>query len=296
MAKQLSFEFVETEQLSKSNREITLNNSHVAQSETNADDNAQQCNKSSSIISKYEFPDTRRSSDGSWCIKSMDNKMSDDGRRFSDSAVCTIKSLSTECTLMQKRKSFKRQSKVCDTTAIHYCDLSPISSSVSNAISESHVDCESKVSNNEVSLDDRACKLNIPILIEPTEVENDMESKMHTESEESNCTSSASKVCQSLVKIEHFEAAEENTPSDHSSAEEEKICCFKGKICKNCKQSKNCPDCGCHVDKQKYLKKMEKIMQKNKKLEDMLARSRKEMAEIRDMLSSVLSVRMEPGF
>ncbi len=37
-------------------------------------------------------------------------------------------------------------------------------------------------------------------------------------------------------------------------------------------------------------------MQENKRLEDMLARSRREVAQIRDMLSSVLSVRMEPGF
>ncbi|XP_011506083.1 PREDICTED: uncharacterized protein LOC105368704, partial [Ceratosolen solmsi marchali] len=41
---------------------------------------------------------------------------------------------------------------------------------------------------------------------------------------------------------------------------------------------------------------MEKVLQKNKKLEDVVAKSRREMAEIRDMLSSVLSVRMEPGF
>jgi hypothetical protein len=41
---------------------------------------------------------------------------------------------------------------------------------------------------------------------------------------------------------------------------------------------------------------MEKVLQKNKKLEDVVAKSRMEMAEIRDMLSSVLSVRMEPGF
>ncbi|KAJ8686879.1 hypothetical protein QAD02_022673 [Eretmocerus hayati] len=43
-------------------------------------------------------------------------------------------------------------------------------------------------------------------------------------------------------------------------------------------------------------REMEKVLQKNKKLEDTVARSRREMAEIKEMLSSVLHVKLEPGF
>lgn len=43
-------------------------------------------------------------------------------------------------------------------------------------------------------------------------------------------------------------------------------------------------------------KRMQKIMKKNKKLEDMVTKNKREMAELRDMLTSVLSVRLEPGF
>ena len=41
---------------------------------------------------------------------------------------------------------------------------------------------------------------------------------------------------------------------------------------------------------------MEKIIQENKNLETMVTKSRREMAEIREMLNNVLSVRLEPGF
>ncbi|XP_001607149.1 uncharacterized protein LOC100123504 isoform X2 [Nasonia vitripennis] len=64
----------------------------------------------------------------------------------------------------------------------------------------------------------------------------------------------------------------------HDDEEEAGVsCCYKG-------TSQNC------------WREMEKVLQKNKKLEDVVNKSRREMAEIRDMLSSVLSVRMEPGF
>lgn len=300
LTKQFSFEFVaETEP--KSDRETRSNDSRVvAPSETNADE--RQRDESSSAIARckrYEFPDVRSSSDGSFRVESLESSKPpfNEGRRFSDGAVRAIKSLSADCKmLMQKRRSFKRQPRVYDTSPVG-------GSSVSNAIVESHVDDhESGVTNDEASLrDSSARELSAPISVEPVEDEGAARSKLGAESlsdEETNCAPSASS--QSLTKIERLESPsaeeEEETPSDHSSAED-KICCFKGKtVCKNCKQSKNCPNCGCHVDKRKYLKKMNRIMQKNKKLEDMLARSRREMAEIRDMLSSVLSVRMEPGF
>ncbi|XP_014207248.1 uncharacterized protein LOC106638532 isoform X2 [Copidosoma floridanum] len=54
----------------------------------------------------------------------------------------------------------------------------------------------------------------------------------------------------------------------------------------------------CHrrtIDKSCW-REMEKVKEKNKQLEDTVAKSRKEISEIRDMLSTVLSVRMEPGF
>ncbi|XP_015109417.1 uncharacterized protein LOC107036171 isoform X2 [Diachasma alloeum] len=63
-----------------------------------------------------------------------------------------------------------------------------------------------------------------------------------------------------------------------------------------CIHEENCEECCYYKSTRNCWRKMHKIMKKNEKLENMVAKSRQEMAEIREMLSSVLSVRMEPGF
>lgn len=303
LAKQLSFddtvESPEADQLSKDNLEDP-NSSNIAQSDTNVDDNAQEDNASTSTCKKYEFPDIRRASDGSCDTKSLRSKMLEE-RRFSDGAMRTVESQSKDCTLIQKRRSLKRQSRVCDTTEMHYCDLSPIRSNVSNAIPESNINSEVEVSNDVA---DSTHQLDTLKPFEPTEHKNDPELMIDTESssKQPTCIPSPSRISESIDKIERSEGAAEDATeddsasSDHSGMEDNQICCYKSNVCTDCKHGKNCTNCYCHADKRKYWKKMEKIMRENRKLEDMLARSRREMAEIRDMLSNVLSVRMEPGF
>ncbi|KYN03494.1 hypothetical protein ALC62_05621 [Cyphomyrmex costatus] len=295
LAKQLSFddiEFSETDQLSKNDRGIS-NSLNIAQSGTSIDDREQGYNITNTTFRKHKFSDTRRASDGSCDTKLLKNKLFY-GRRFSDSAMRIAERQNKEHTLMQKRKSLKRQSRVCDTTAMYYCDLSPIRSSIpSIVIIEPNVD-------NEVSsgVTDSA-QSNIPKTFESAEDKNDSELKTETEFlfSKSNYMPSPSNVSESINGLECFQTAlEDSASSDHSCTEDNQTCCYKGKVCKDCKHGKNCPDCCCYANKRKYRKKMEKIMQENKRLEDMLARSRREVAQIRDMLSSVLSVRMEPGF
>lgn len=297
LAKQLSFddtvEFSQSDQLSKDDRG-SPNSLNIAQSDADLDDREQEYNISDTFSRRHEFSDTRRASDGSCDTRPLKNKMFY-ARRFSDSAMRIAERQDKENTLTQKRRSLKRQSRVCDTTAMHYCDLSPIRSSIpSIVIIEPNV--ENEVSNDDIT---DSILLNIPKSFESTEDKIDLELKIDTESSFSkpNYMPSPSDVSESIDRLERFETAlDDSASSDHSCIEDNQACCYKGKVCKNCKHGKNCPDCCCYVNKRKYRKKMEKIMQENKRLEDMLARSRREVAEIRDMLSSVLSVRMEPGF
>lgn len=300
-AKQLSFddntvEFPAADQLSNDNLEDP-NSLNVAQTDANVDDNEQKCDASTPTCKKHKFLDTRRASDGFCDIKSLRSKLLEEGRRFSDDAMIrTVEGQSKGATVTQKRKSFKRQSRVCDTTAMHYCDLSPIRSNVSNAIFESNVDNEEVLNN----VADSTHQLEtLRPTFEPTERKSDLERTLDTESSSDKPTHmpSSSRIDESVEKTGRSDAVKEDSASsDHSGTEDNQICCYKSNACTDCKHGKNCTDCYCHADKRKYWKKMEKIMRENRKLEDMLARSRREMAEIRDMLSNVLSVRMEPGF
>ncbi|XP_050455519.1 uncharacterized protein LOC126853655 isoform X2 [Cataglyphis hispanica] len=295
LVKQLSFDdtvdFLETDQLLKDNREMA-NSLNIAQNGINVDNNEQKNNVFETSPKKpgeHEFVDVRRASDGSCDTKFLKNKVFI-GRRFSDGAMPTIESQSTGCTLMQKRRSFKRQSRVCDT--INCCES--IRSNVSNAIFEYNIDNEEEISSD---ITKSTHQVNMLKPFESTEAEK-LELKIDMESSfrEPNCMSSLSKNNETIDKMKRFETTEESSASgNHSCMEDNQVRYCKGKVCIDCKHDKNCPDC-CHVDKRKYWKKMKKIMRENKKLEDMLAKSRREVAEIRDILSSVLSVRMEPGF
>jgi len=290
--------FSDTEQLSKDNQQSSPNSLSIARTnntkDANVDNYDQGCDTSNTDLRHECYPDVRRASDSSCDIKSLkENKTFDEGRRFSDGTMHTVDSGSKRCTLMQKRRSFKRQSRVCDAVATHYSDTSPVRPSISNAIFEPTVDSEREVADTTDSMQ----QLNVLKSFESIEDKNDPEIKTNIPSpKEPNCMPSSLRIDVSTDKMERFETIEENSaPSDHSCIEDQ-ICCYKAKVCKNCRHNKKCPDCCCHAEKQKYLKRMEKIVEENKKLEDMLARNRREMTEIRDMLNNVLSVRMEPGF
>lgn len=305
LVRQLSFnnivEFSEPDQ-SKNDEASSSSSSDIAESGTNVDNNERERNAAETPprYEDYEFPrhcpDIRRASEGSCNTKSFEDKMFDEGRRFSDGAVHIAGDKRSECTLLQKRKSLKRQSRVCDTTAMQYCSLSPIKSSIADAILEANVDNEEGISHDVTDI--TIHQLSAPKSFQLTESKDDPELKTDVESCLGNpdYTSSPWKSSESFNQIEHLETTEgDSESSDHSCAKDTQVCCYRGKACKKCKHGRNCLDC-CHVDKRKYLEKMEKIMQENKKLETMLARNRREVAEIRDMLSNVWSVRMEPGF
>ncbi|XP_011313511.1 uncharacterized protein [Fopius arisanus] len=74
------------------------------------------------------------------------------------------------------------------------------------------------------------------------------------------------------------------------------LCCKSKSMEQICIHEDNCEECCYYRRTRTCWRKMNKIMKKNEKLENMVVKSRQEMAEIREMLNSVLSVRMEPGF
>ncbi|XP_044583078.1 uncharacterized protein LOC123264078 isoform X2 [Cotesia glomerata] len=74
------------------------------------------------------------------------------------------------------------------------------------------------------------------------------------------------------------------------------LCCESDESEQICRHDAESKDCCCHASNTSCWRKMRKMMKKNQKLENMVVKSRQEMAEIRGMLSTVLSVRMEPGF
>ncbi|XP_043469105.1 uncharacterized protein DDB_G0286591 isoform X2 [Leptopilina heterotoma] len=89
---------------------------------------------------------------------------------------------------------------------------------------------------------------------------------------------------------------EEATGDSQCCSENHQLCCQSDKLGQICKHDANHTGCCYHESSERCWRKMEKIMEKNKKLEKMVVKSKRGIVEIREMLSSVLSVRMEPGF
>lgn len=89
---------------------------------------------------------------------------------------------------------------------------------------------------------------------------------------------------------------EEATGDSQCCSENHQLCCQSDKLGQICKHDANHIGCCYHESSERCWRKMEKIMEKNKKLEKMVVKSKRGIVEIREMLSSVLSVRMEPGF
>ncbi|XP_074098597.1 ki-ras-induced actin-interacting protein-IP3R-interacting domain olf186-M isoform X5 [Cotesia typhae] len=95
----------------------------------------------------------------------------------------------------------------------------------------------------------------------------------------------------------HCERLEpEVKPELSCNLERRDLCCESDESEQICRHDAESKDCCCHASNTSCWRKMRKMMKKNQKLENMVVKSRQEMAEIRGMLSTVLSVRMEPGF
>ncbi|XP_048514582.1 uncharacterized protein LOC105684324 isoform X1 [Athalia rosae] len=81
------------------------------------------------------------------------------------------------------------------------------------------------------------------------------------------------------------------------------LCCHeeKHKCCKNdeldliCEHESSSTDCCCHANT-KCWRKMSEIMREKKKLEDIVAKNKQEMAELRERLNNVMPVGIEQGF
>lgn len=223
-------------------------------------------NEENDITPKHS--DIRRASDGSCEVRFSENLQTIEGRRYSDGNVHANESCNTESTLPQKRKTLKRQIRISDLDALDYCN-SPIF--ISNP---------SECKESDSSFNDSDTYENAQL------IDQDKRSVKFTDRVAEGTHSSVEQSNDTLIGEMRLQA------DDTSCAEEDKPCDYEEKPQEACTRDENCM----HRPEKKYWKKMEKIIKKNKKLENMVAKNRREMAEIREMLNNVLSVRMEPGF
>ncbi|XP_046743141.1 uncharacterized protein LOC124409518 isoform X2 [Diprion similis] len=96
---------------------------------------------------------------------------------------------------------------------------------------------------------------------------------------------------------------EEHESSTSSDTEKWNLCCSEktDRCCKNdeldqiCEHEETSTRCCCHTNSTNCWRKMSEIMRKKQKVKDMVAKSKQEMDELRQMINSVMSVTMKPG-
>lgn len=232
----------------------------------NFDKNAN-CEEDVSLnVTSYNLNDIRRASSGSCDTTTVKTSSAIQRRRYSDGFVHTTKN-SNETNLLRKRRTLKRQTRISDADTTNYCD-SEVCISDTMHCKESECNLHTK---------DDTCEHSENIRTESMQNINEnpvMKYSSCTLSDEANnCAQPDSS--NSIKKEQQYDndCCIKKNQSVHS--EEETTCC-------------------CHSGTKKYW--MEKIIQKNKNLENMVVKSRREMKEIREMLNNVLSVRLEPGF
>ncbi|XP_076238303.1 ki-ras-induced actin-interacting protein-IP3R-interacting domain olf186-M [Calliopsis andreniformis] len=222
-----------------------------------------------SVSISQNISDIRRASDGSCDVKAGESLLTQ-GRRHSDSFVHAFEDGSRESVLSQRRKTLKRQTRISDADSIsHYDSRQCIPDTIQSKEFSSQKDLNaSKTSKNTHNIkesenikDNRGAECSKAFSKEMDESIQSVDSSLSNESQQD---------CECCVEKNH--SLERARKDDEKST----TCCCSGTT--------------------KYWAKMEKIIKKNKNLENMVARNRREMAEIREMLSSVLSVRLEPGF
>lgn len=225
--------------------------------------------------------DTRRASDGFCGTKDGQILSAVNKRRHSDGFVQTTE-YSNDTILARKRKTLKRQSRISDVDAINYCSL--------NFCKSDTAQCKELVCNTNKNLRDVCTNSNVSAKLivnvnETTRIDNG--------TKKYNVT----KCSQTFPKETHncIGPTDDNLIKEKQDNNE---CCIEDiqSVGQMYIDEEERSTCCCHSGTKKYWKKMEKIIQENKNLENMVTKSRKEMAEIREMLSSVLSVRLEPGF
>lgn len=218
--------------------------------------------------------DIRRASDGFCNMKDGKILSEINKRRHSDGFMQTSKH-NDDNILARRRKTLKRQTRINDIDDINYCDL--------NICESDTAQCKEYNLNNDDKQKNISTKL----------IQND-DKKIQLKSGTRNYD--IIKYSQTFLEETHNCIKSINSSKEKQGNNSE-YCIEKSQsieqICVNKDESTTC--C-CHSGTKKYWKKMEKIMQENKNLENMVTKSRREMAEIREMLSSVLSVRLEPGF
>ncbi|XP_034184368.2 ki-ras-induced actin-interacting protein-IP3R-interacting domain olf186-M isoform X1 [Osmia lignaria lignaria] len=250
---------------------------------TNFDENTD-CKEDVSLnVTSYNLSDIRRASSGSCDTKIEKVSLTVQRRRYSDGFVQTTEN-TNETNLIRKRKTLKRQTRISDTdTTTDYYDSK---ASIPDTIQHKELECNLH-KKTDASEHNESIRIKLTQNINENvnvKAENENENRIikcssHIFSEDtSNCIQSDSS-SSSLIKRERQQDNNECCVEKNRSVnqEEETTCC-------------------CHTGTKKYWKKMEKIIQENKNLESMVAKNRREMREIREMLSSVLSVRLEPGF
>lgn len=224
--------------------------------------------------------DIRRASDGSCDVKFGENLSIVWGRRHSDSFVQTIGNGNGESILSQRRKTLKRQTRVTDTDAISYCNSK---ASISDTIQSKEVNLHKKVEIGEHST-------NIQVNSLQKIAEN---TALRTEDEScgAKCLNTFSEGTNDYIQCLDNSLVKEKRQQDNDKCYVEKNQSLEQTFVDE-EESTTC----CCSGTTKYWEKMDKIIQENKNLENMVAKNTREMAEIREMLSNVLSVRLEPGF
>ncbi|XP_047368967.1 uncharacterized protein LOC124956776 isoform X1 [Vespa velutina] len=281
-----STEFFGTDELSSNyfDDQVTLNMKYKTREKEHSKSIAIITEKDGNIFSKHVG--TRRASEGYNEVNLGENNIIPDGRRFSDSII--MKNQINE-SLLDKRRGLKRQARVNELDAESFYS--------SNLISKASQDKESE---SDLSFDSYATSEKI---INIKKLNSTVES---TDEDECLSTEKTNENYGPFNTYKYSPSVSTNTSSTSTTTllkTKDKCCKKKNRTC-DCKEKIDHiyrtedmhADCCCQFDDSKCWEKVEKIMQENKKLEDIVAKSRIEMAEIRDMLNNVLSVRMEPGF
>ncbi|XP_043588975.1 uncharacterized protein LOC122570552 isoform X1 [Bombus pyrosoma] len=215
--------------------------------------------------------DIRRASDGFYDMK--DRKISIvNKRRHSDGFVQTTEHVD-DTVLTRRRKTLKRQSRISDTDVANYCNINFSKSDTAQCLG---MNCNTNKNLHEV------CN---------QESISTKFSRLKNKTKDYDVNECGEKLLEGMYKSAEDSLSKNKQENKNEYYVEEtkpveQVCIDKGEK----------TTCCCHSGTKKYWKKMEKIIQENKNLETMVTKSRREMAEIREMLNNVLSVRLEPGF
>ncbi|XP_076657490.1 ki-ras-induced actin-interacting protein-IP3R-interacting domain olf186-M isoform X2 [Halictus rubicundus] len=229
------------------------------------------------------YSDIRRASDGFCDTKQSEENLSmEQARRHSDSFVHVIENGSNESVLSQRRKTLRRQARINDIDAINYCTSKMC---ISDTMEEKVIHSQEKIDIGEHSKNTQAKSLQ--------KIDESIKSKNTDESCSRHCSVLSRNIDDSTQCIDDS-LDEENQQHNVSKHYVEKSQSLRQTCIDSGEGTTNC--CCCRTGSKKYWKKMDKIIQENKNFEKIVKKNRREMAEIREMLSSVLSVRLEPGF